>query len=140
MIRLRILLLLVATIPFSVAGCCVTPEGETDGGQAGSSLPAPVLVSPVDGIPLPCATTVTLEWKAVSPRAGIAEYQVEVERSPIGVEWKPYGESPWTGVSATELEIPIECGWHYRWRVRAVDKAGNVGGSSEWAEFLFPVA
>jgi hypothetical protein len=130
----------MATLLFSTAGCCVTPEGETDGSQAGPSPPAPVLVSPEDGIPLACVETVTLEWKAVSHRGGIAEYQIDVEQAPIGVEWKPYGQSPWTGVSATELEIPIECGYHFRWRVRVVDKEGNVGEFSDWYTFQFPVA
>jgi hypothetical protein len=29
----------------------------------------------------------------------------------------------------------FECGWIYRWRVRAVDDVGNVGGWSGWSQF-----
>jgi hypothetical protein len=35
----------------------------------------------------------------------------------------------------TELELDVECGWYYRWRVRAVDGEGNAGSFSDWFEF-----
>ena len=81
-----------------------------------------------------------LDWDVVSDPSSIAEYQIEVERAPLGVNWQPIEQSPWTGVSATELEIEVECGWHHRWRVRAVDGAGNAGPYSDWFVFLLPVA
>jgi hypothetical protein len=136
------------TFTLRVKGSCVTltptpspsltptPTTEPDT----TPPPAPQLVSPEHEQPLACASKVMLDWNAVSDPSGIAEYQIEVQRAPMGVNWQPVAGSPWTGVSATKLEIEVECGWYYHWRVRAVDGAGNVGSFSDWFVFLLPLA
>jgi hypothetical protein len=124
-----------------VVGSCDTPTARPTVPFSDSNPPpAPQPISPADGDPLACESQVTLEWEAVTDPSGIEEYQIEVQRAPIGVNWESVDESPWTSVSATELEIPIECGWHYRWRVRAVDGAGNVGPFPDWFVFILPLA
>jgi hypothetical protein len=81
---------------------------------------------------------VAFGWKIVPDPDGIVEYQVEVERAPLGVEWEPLDGSPWTGVTVTALAIDARCGYYYRWRVRAVDGAGNVGPFTDWFTFNMP--
>jgi hypothetical protein len=76
-----------------------------------------------------------LRWGAVSDPSGIAEYRVQVERHAGDENWQPLADSPWRGLGVVELEIDVECGWFYRWRVRAVDGAGNAGPFSDWFEF-----
>jgi hypothetical protein len=34
-----------------------------------------------------------------------------------------------------KASIQVECGWYYRWRVRARDGAGNSSVWSNWATF-----
>jgi hypothetical protein len=97
--------------------------------------PAPVPLKPTDGAEIdPYATTV-LRWSPVSDPSGIAEYRVQVERPDSSGDWQPLESSPWRGLTAPEFELEIESGWTYRWRVRAVDKAGNKGPFSAWFEF-----
>ncbi len=43
------------------------------------------------------------------------------------------------GIGGTEKEISVECGWEYRWRVRAIDGAGNPGNWSDWFTFNVPL-
>jgi hypothetical protein len=40
------------------------------------------------------------------------------------------------GITDKQRSIPVECGWTYRWRVRAVDGVGNVGSWSAWSSFI----
>jgi hypothetical protein len=94
--------------------------------------PAPTPVNP----PLnTCEGSKTLDWLPVTDPSGIAEYRVEVHRSPDNATWAAASGSPWAGISDTALVIPVECGFYYRWRVRAVDGAGNPGPFSGWAFF-----
>jgi hypothetical protein len=102
----------------------------------------PTLLKPVNGTAFTCIAGLALRWSAVSDPSGIAEYRVQVERHSGDNNWQPMDGSPWTGLTATELELTINnyppsiaCGWHYRWRVQAVDGAGNVGAFSGWFTF-----
>jgi hypothetical protein len=105
----------------------ITPTPDTTG------PPAPTPVYP----PLPdCTGSKTLDWLPVTDPSGIAEYQVEAERRPDTISsWTVAAGSPWIGISSTDLSIPVECGFYYRWRVRAVDGVGNPGAFSGWAYF-----
>jgi hypothetical protein len=124
-----------------VVGTCETPTAKpTVPFSDNSPPPAPQPVSPADGDPLACEPQITLEWGAVTDPSGIEEYQIEVQRAPIGVNWESVDESPWTGIGGSNVAIDVECGWHHRWRVRAVDGAGNVGEWSDWFAFILPVA
>jgi hypothetical protein len=67
--------------------------------------------------------------------SGIAKYRVRAERSSGDGNWQQLEGSPWRGMTAPEFELEIEPGWTYRWRVRAVDGAGNKGPHSDWFEF-----
>lgn len=124
-----------------VVGTCETPTAKpTVPFSDNSPPPAPQPVSPADGDPLACEPQIALEWEAVTDPSGIEEYQIEVQRALIGVNWESFDESPWTGIGGANVAIDVECGWHHRWRVRAVDGAGNVGEWSDWFVFILPVA
>lgn len=92
-------------------------------------------LKPQEGTTLDCCAALMLRWSPVSDPSGIGEYRVQVERHSGDNNWQPLDDSPWTGLSAPELELEVECGWYYRWRVRAVDGVGNVGSFSGWSEF-----
>jgi hypothetical protein len=123
-----------------VTGACVTPTTKpTEVPPDTTPPPAPNLDSPEHDETLSCVSKVMLDWDPVTDPSSIAEYQIQVQRSPVGVNWKAVEGSPWTGVSATKKEIDVECGWSYRWRVRAVDGAANVGAWSDWFVFIVPL-
>jgi hypothetical protein len=121
------------TVPIEVTGTCNTPTPPPDG----TAPPAPSLLSPanganIDGNP----ATVTLSWSAVSDESGIAEYRLEAQRHSGDGVWLAAPGSPWNGLSGTSRAIPVQPGWTFRWRVRAVDGAGNVGPWSGWFSFV----
>jgi hypothetical protein len=124
-----------------VKGSCVTPtptptptpttEPDT------TAPPVPPVISPTGGASLDC-DKVTLDWNAVSDPSGIAEYRVQVEQEVTPGNWEKVSGSPWNGLSETELDLNLDvlvCGGVYRWRVKAVDGAGNESAFSAWAEF-----
>lgn len=52
------------------------------------------------------------------------------------------GNSKWQAapggqISVTDktTNVPVECGWYYRWYVRAIDGVGNASGWSGWSQF-----
>lgn len=96
--------------------------------------PTPLLLKPLNGVELACTSQVMLRWNSVSDPSGV-KYRVQVERHAGSENWQPVSGSPWTGLTDTELELDVECGWYYRWRVRAVDGEGNAGSFSDWFEF-----
>jgi hypothetical protein len=100
---------------------------------------APGLLKPLNGSDLGCIPDTILRWNAVSDESGIDEYQVQVQRHPGDDNWAAAPGSPWTGIGGTELSLNVECGWTYRWRVRAVDGAGNTGPWSSWWSFNIPL-
>ena len=85
--------------------------------------------------PWPAAPSQVLTWLPVSDPSGIAEYQVQVQRSTDHVTWSSTAGSPITGLDVKTTTIDTECGWIYRWRVRAADGAGNMSGWSDWSTF-----
>ncbi|MBN1312936.1 MAG: hypothetical protein JXB30_16090 [Anaerolineae bacterium] len=96
---------------------------------------APVQLKPTNGQEFSCEPKVMLRWEAASDPSGIAEYRIQVERHSGDNNWQAVSGSPFQGLTMTQKELSIECGWYYRWRVLAVDGAGNVGPFSGW--FLF---
>ena len=96
--------------------------------------PAPSPIAPTGGPTLGCAGSVLLSWDAVTDPSGIAGYTVEVQRSSDQATWSAASGSPYT-TDLTKQPIAVECGWYYRWRVRATDGEGNVGSYSGWASF-----
>lgn len=97
--------------------------------------PVPVPSEPPNGSAVPPHAKTKLEWSAVSDPSGIAEYQVQVQRPDANDNWQPLDGSPWGGLKKPEYELTTEAGWTYRWRVRAVDKAGNKSAYSNWFKF-----
>ncbi len=132
------------SVDISVLGTCATatftptstftPEPADTTGP-----PAPNQLKPINGSDMGCVGSVMMRWEAVSDPSGIAEYQVEVQRHPGDNNWGGAGGSPFTGIGGTEKEISVECGWEYRWRVRAIDGEGNVGNWSGWFTFNIPL-
>lgn len=100
---------------------------------SGPNPPSPN--SPVGGGVLGCSGTVTLNWSAASDPSGIGGYSVELQRHSGDNNWSSASGSPFSGISGTSTGVPVECGWYYRWRVRARDGASNWGSYSSWAEF-----
>ncbi|MDZ4132721.1 MAG: hypothetical protein U1E11_06240, partial [Dethiobacteria bacterium] len=49
--------------------------------------------------------------------------------------WQPAPGGSLSGLQVKEATVSVECGWYYRWRVRAVDGAGNVSPWSGWSHF-----
>jgi hypothetical protein len=101
--------------------------------------PAPLLYKPLDEEELgPFADTI-LRWDDVTDESGIDEYQIQVERHSGDHVWHTAPGSPYTGVTLTEQLLTIDAGYTYRWRVRAVDGAGNIGPWSGWFTFSVPL-
>ncbi len=102
--------------------------------------PAPSPSVPTNGLSLSCRSTQSLTWVPVSDPSGIAEYQVEVQRSSDNSTWSNDSGSPINGILDKTTPVSTECGWYYRWRVRAVDGAGNASDWSPWFYFSITLA
>ena len=102
--------------------------------------PAPDPAVPADGLSLACRAHQALVWVPVTDKSGIAQYQVEVNRSSNNKTWAKTAGSPLTGIDGKTVTISVECGWYYRWRVRAGDGKGNVGAWSSWSRFSIPLS
>ncbi len=122
-------------VEVTVMGECATPFPPDT-----TPPPAPSPAVPADGLSVSCRAEQSLAWLPVNDPSGIAEYQVEVERSSDNKAWKPAPGSPVTGIQGKATQFAIQCGWYYRWRVRAIDGKGNVGPWSEWSRFSVPLS
>jgi hypothetical protein len=118
-------------VDIEVEGECKTPKPVPDT----TGPPAPDLNDPGDGESLSCTGSVELDWDSVDDPSGIREYQLQVQRHSGDGDWESASGSGWAG-SATSHSISVECGWTYRWRVRAVDTPGNAGEWSGWSAFV----
>jgi hypothetical protein len=122
-----------------VSGSCDTPTPtateDISPPADNTPPPAPSPYLPPNGGSVGCSTLAAVAWNQVTDPSGIAEYQVQVELVLGGGKTQPHPDSPWTGLTATGLKVPVQCGGVYRWRVRAVDGAGNAGQWSNWFEF-----
>jgi hypothetical protein len=117
------------SVDVAVSGDCITPEPVD-----GEGPPAPEPAVPANGLSIQCVGSQNLVWLPVDDPSGIGGYSVQVQRHSGGGNWQdaPGGGS---GIQGKQTSIGVECGWYYRWRVRATDGAGNVGGWSGWSEF-----
>lgn len=122
------------TLDVTVQGSCVTPTATTPSDI--TPPPAPTPAVPANGLTIACKASQSLVWMPVTDPSGIAEYQVVVQRHSGDNNWTL---APGGVISVTDktTSVPVECGWYYRWRVRAVDGAGNVGNWSLW--WLFTI-
>jgi len=101
--------------------------------------PVPSPAYPIGGQNLVCVTQITLAWQPVSDESGIAAHQVQLERSMDNASWDPVPGSPWMTGDGNKLTVSFDCGWYFRWRVRAQDGAGNWSEYSAWAYFTKPL-
>jgi hypothetical protein len=127
-------------VTIEVIGECVTPTPTPTPTPDVDNTPptAPLNLSP-NGGSLGCVANVNLSWSSVSDPSGIAEYQVDAFRHAGDNNWSVAPGSVWTGISGTGMSMPVQCGWTYRWRVRAIDGVGNAGPFSGWATFVVPL-
>ncbi len=96
--------------------------------------PAPALAVPANGLSISCISTQNLAWQPVNDSSGISEYRVQVQRHSGDNNWQEVPGSIFGGISNKQYNLSVECGWTYRWRVLAVDGAGNSGPwSSRWS-------
>jgi len=116
------------TTSVTVSGSCVAPDT--------TAPPVPALQVPADGLSIGCRASQTLTWLPVTDPSGIREYQVRIQRSADNVLWTDLPISPITGLTDKTVNVGVECGWYYRWSVRAIDGAGNIGGWSGWFDFV----
>lgn len=100
--------------------------------------PIPGLSSPANGADLGCTSFANLTWNAVSDPSGIPGYKVEVQRHAGDNNWQSIPGSP-MGATGTNQSISVECGYTYRWRVRALDGEGNQSAWSDWFTFNIPL-
>jgi hypothetical protein len=126
-------------VDIAVNGSCVKPEPEPEdpaappAPQDSTAPPVPEPNKPANGDTVDCKGSQSLSWSAVNDDlSGIAQYQVQVLKHSGDKKWQNAG-SPSANNNATS--ISVECGWYYRWRVRAVDGAGNVSKWSGWSTF-----
>lgn len=100
--------------------------------------PVPSLSSPANGADLGCLSFTDVAWSAVTDPSGIDRYEIEVQRHPGDSNWQSIPGSPMQ-TTGTSQNISVECGYTYRWRVRAVDEAENQSNWSGWFTFNVPL-
>lgn len=124
-------------VDITVQGACVTPTFT----PVPDTTPPPIpnQLKPINGSDLGCISDLMMRWDAVVDPSGISEYQIEVQRHPGNNQWIISPGSPFTGIGDTERIFSTECGWEYRWRIRAIDGVGNVGNWSGWFSFIIPL-
>ncbi len=120
----------VRTITIQVTGSCITPSPTPTPDT--QPPPAPQSLQPNGDTVFRCGAQVTLTWDAIQDPAGIAGYTVRLETDITGT-WETVDR--WGPLEGTQLDVPVNCGYGYRWAVRATDDAGNVGPWSAWALF-----
>ena len=75
-----------------------------------------------------------LAWLPVEDDSGDpVRYFVELEYQVTADQWEAVDE--WEQLADKQVEVEVNCGLFYRWRVRAQDGAGNYGEWSDWSHF-----
>jgi len=115
----------------NVNGTCAT---EVPPDTTPPPVPSPQV--PANGLSIACKASQTLAWLPVSDPSKIREYQVEIQRSSDNSSWSAAPGSPKTGLTDKTTNVSVECGWYYRWRVRAIDGVGNTSAWSGWSIFV----
>lgn len=95
----------------------------------------PILVGPANFSTIYCSSSqlVAFAWKEAPDPSGIAAYELQVEVWG-GEKWFPAHRGETTTLS---LELEMNCGYYYSWRVRARDGAGNWGNFGEYQSFHY---
>jgi len=115
------------SLDITVTGTCATEDT--------TPPPAPAQAVPGNGLSIGCKGFQNLVWIPVDDESGIGEYQVNVQRHSGDNNWQEVPGSVFSGIHDKQLNIAVECGWAYRWQVRAVDGEGNTGSWSSWWQF-----
>ncbi len=127
------------TLEVRVTGSCVTPKPPSpppaEPKPDTTPPPVPTPFAPADGLDIACKPEQSMAWLPVTDPSGISEYRVEVQRHFGDNNWQPAPGGSLTGIQGKEASVSVECGWYYRWRVRAVDGAGNLSPWSDWSHF-----
>ena len=126
-----------SSVGISVTGVCATPTPTKKVDK--NPPPAPVLLKPLNASDLGCIGDTILRWQAVSDESGISEYQLQAQYHGGDSVWLGVPGSTWNGLTDTNFPINLECARVYRWRVRAIDGAGNPGPWSGWFTFEVPM-
>jgi murein DD-endopeptidase MepM/ murein hydrolase activator NlpD len=102
--------------------------------------PAPTLIAPIHEDYFVCVSDgtipVTLQWTAVTDASGIKQYTWTLDRMDLYSGGTPVPYTPFKSNSTDQLQrtTNVPCGL-YRWTVRAVDNAGNVGPPAAFGYF-----
>jgi len=101
--------------------------------------PTPLPISPSGGQLFTCTvapnTFSGLSWEAViDDQSGVDRYEWTLEQSTSGPRG-PYGVVDSGSTGGLSAAPQPSCGLWYRWKVRAVDKAGNASPYSKYANF-----
>jgi hypothetical protein len=118
------------TVDIAVSGSCVTPTVTIPPPPQQDTTPPPVPTPavPANGLTLSCRSSQTLVWLPVKDASNPVRYYVKLEISVKKGQWQSAGGyGPITG---KQVDVNVQCGGIYRWRVRAEDGAGNV---SNWS-------
>ncbi|MGK7887945.1 MAG: choice-of-anchor D domain-containing protein [Leptolyngbyaceae cyanobacterium] len=108
--------------------------------------PVPQAIAPSDGDTVFCDSTTSLAWSAATDNNGPVTYRVTLQRREVPAATE---DDTATLVSATWVNLPspttreprldlsglVAPPFTYRWRVQAVDAAGNVSTPSPWSQF-----
>ena len=128
-----------SSVGISVSGECKEPTPTPTEKVDSTPPPAPALLKPLNGSDLGCVGDTILRWQAPSDESGISEYQLQAQYHGGDSVWLGVPGSTWNGLNDTNFPLNLECARVYRWRVRAIDGAGNPGPWSGWFTFEVPM-
>jgi hypothetical protein len=98
--------------------------------------PVPQLMVPANGLSAPCKVAQSLAWLPVTDPSGLRGYDLDVEQK-VGGSWQEFFY--YDTLKDKQYSLPVECGYDYRWRVRATDYQGNISAWSGWFTFVIPL-
>jgi hypothetical protein len=118
----------VRTVVINVTGSCASPTPPPDT----TPPPVPEPFVPADELEVSCRTTQVLSWLPVDDPSGV-HYYVTLEYQVATDQWQEVDQ--WGPLNDKQIEVDVDCGIYYRWRVRAQDGVGNTSAWSEWYHF-----
>jgi hypothetical protein len=99
---------------------------------------APDIIAPTDNRVFDCEESVRLVWQQANDASGIDRYQWRVDEGGSdrngGYSFFRSGDAAGTSITLLDLTCGAENTW-YRWRVRAIDNAGNIGEYTTFSYF-----
>ncbi|MEW6400671.1 MAG: Ig-like domain-containing protein [Chloroflexota bacterium] len=131
----------IRTVDIAVNGSCVTPTippppDDPDPPQPQQDTtppPVPAPAVPANGLTLSCRASQTLAWLPVNDPSSPVKYYVKLEIKVTANEWQSAGG--YGPITDKQVDVNVQCGGIYRWRVRAEDGAGNVSNWSAPSNF-----